>query len=58
MKLILKTPLQRGGAGLVSLVLAYIVGSKALDNGSLWFYLGTFVLLGFSVHAIRQVFKK
>ena len=57
-KRILQTPLQRGLAGLVSLILAYIVGSKALDNGSWWFYLGTFVLLGFTIHFARQVFKK
>ncbi len=44
--------------GLVFLVLAYIAGSRALDTGSYWEYLGCLVALvlgiKFIVHAVRN----
>lgn len=36
-------------AGLVGLILAYIVGSRALDTGSYWEYLFTVVVLVVSI---------
>jgi putative Mn2+ efflux pump MntP len=38
------------GVGLVSLVLAYVVGSRGINTGSWWEYLGTiiFLVIGFN----------
>lgn len=55
---ILKTRTHRAIAGVMSLILAYVVGSKALDNGSLLFYLGTFVLIIAGIHLIVATIKK
>lgn len=44
--------------GVVALGAAYGVFSGAIDNGSWWFYLGAFLLLGVGIHFIRQIFKK
>lgn len=35
------------------LVVTYLLGSKALDSGSLWYYLLTFVGLGLFVRSLR-----
>ncbi len=41
----------------VSLVLAYILGSRALDTGSLGQYFLTFVLLGLAIKCSVMAFK-
>lgn len=44
--------------GLIELVLAYIMGSRALDTGSWWEYLLTFLLLAGVVQNIVRLFKR
>lgn len=47
------------GMALLGLVLAYALGSRAIDTGSWWEYLGTFLLLTISIRlAIHGVKAK
>jgi hypothetical protein len=39
-------------SGLLAFVLAYIVGSRALDTGSWWEYFGTLILLIFGINRL------
>lgn len=41
----------------IAFVLAYALGSKALDTGSYWQYLGTVIALIFGIKFIVQSFK-
>lgn len=45
------------GATIISLILAYIVLSRALDTGSYWEYLGGFVLLGLVIKFIIRLIQ-
>ncbi len=44
-----KTKPARITAGVIGLILAYLLGSRGLDTGSWWQYLGTFLLLALSI---------
>lgn len=43
MRDILDTKLKLRSAGVIFIILAYGLGSLAVDSGSLWYYLGAFV---------------
>lgn len=52
-----KTKPARISAGVIGLILAYLLGSRGLDTGSWWQYLGTFLLLALSIRLIMKAFK-
>ncbi len=43
--------------GLVALLAAYIIGSFAIDNGSLWFYFGTGVSLWIAIREFVTIYR-
>jgi hypothetical protein len=43
--------------GIIGLILAYALVSRAIDTGSYWQYLGTFLLLALSVKLFIRSFK-
>lgn len=53
-----KLNIRKGAIGIVLLVVAYLVGSRALNTGSYWEYLGCFVVLYFAVKFIVRAVKK
>ena len=44
--------------GVVGLVVAYVLGSRALDTGSWWQYLGTLVMVIISVRLFVRAIKR
>ena len=52
-----KPDLKNGLASLVFLGLTYVIGSRALDTGSYWEYLGTLISLILAIKFIVQLFK-
>lgn len=45
-------------SGAVGLILAYAIGSKAIDSGSYWQYLGCVVFLFLSFKLLVRAFNK
>jgi hypothetical protein len=45
-------------SALIGLVLSYNLGTRAIDTGSYWQYLGCLVFLGLSISLIIGTFKK
>lgn len=39
---------------IATLIAAYVLGSRALDTGSLWQYGGTFVLVFIALHYLKR----
>ncbi|HSX46661.1 MAG TPA: hypothetical protein VLF87_01575 [Patescibacteria group bacterium] len=52
-----KTRPARLGMGIVGLVLAYLLITRAFDTGSYWEYLGTLVLAVLGIRLIVKAFK-
>ena len=45
-------------SGVVGLILAYAIGSRAIDTGSYWQYLGCLVFLALSIKLLARAFKR
>ena len=45
-------------AGAIGLLLAYLLGSRGLDTGSWWQYLGTLIILVLSIRLIVKAFNE
>lgn len=52
-----KTRNARRGIGVVGLVLAYLLATRAIDTGSLWQYFGTLLLLVLALRLISTPHK-
>lgn len=58
MQKILDTKLKQQSAGVVFLVLAYGLGSLAIDSGSYWHYSGAFAFLFWGIKLLIRSHKK